>query len=350
MSLKLKEASSGQIDVRVQVPQEANGAYYHMETDVAYGIKFEGSGTLVAGTNIISLDCNGAIPTQTGTATFRLTNNSLDPLATERLISIPVAGTTINVKVHCNNGDWNLITGNERGGVELILKNKAIFGLGNSTSTTICPVEAINITSSNSATTTSFSGIDIVILSYDINPSSSMQTALINFVKAGGVLIHCINQGQAANGLAIINGLIGSGISLTEIGTQIATLNAGSAIVEGEYHNLKDKKIGYDGGGNQYFTIPSSLTSQVEILGKFSSGNITAFKSKTYRYVVFGDGGPFCGGTSAWTSGIDDFRPLQVKSDGTPEIRRKTSTYNVDTYNAHLFVNTMIWAIRERQK
>jgi hypothetical protein len=75
-------------------------------------------------------------------------------------------------------------------------------------------------------------------------------------------------------------------------------------------------------------------------------GNPFAIKHKQKHYFVFGDGGPFCGGKSNFTAGIADYRPLQVSDEGIPEVR--SSGIYTDGYNAHLFANIIMWAIKYR--
>jgi hypothetical protein len=345
--LKVKQPSAeAQITMRLQVPKESVGGKYHIETNTVNGIKFESSGDLLAEQQAITLKSNGATPDKAGIYNFHFITNSTNPAMVNCSVDIPAVGRTVKVVVcGTNNGTWDI--GVSGKGVYNMLHCPELFGLGQEINDPICPVEGIDFYRYNSLPS-SLAGIDILILSYPASGSlsSANKKALVDFVNnSNGVLIQCL---EGTNSLDLAKSIFAYTIesnSTTSIGATAASLQTGNQIVNGEYMDLSNKKIGYDGGANLSFNI--SGHSNVEIIATRDSDNQpTVIKHKTKPYILLGDGGIFCGSNTFNNSSNS---PLLVDSKGLPAV---ISNYNpgnnTSVYNAHLFANMMIWAIKYR--
>jgi hypothetical protein len=346
--LKENTVSTGSIIIRITVPDSAAGNPYRIETDEVNGVKYVGEGTLVAGTYFVSLDSNGGIPQKSGRFTYKITSNSTDPYMSGCSVEIPVTGRAINVLIYGqdNNGKWDLIGKNQDHGVSLILQNSTFFGLDRNFNS-YCPVEQINVTQSNTASSPkALFGYDIIIISYPFNiPGPILRDSLIDFVRKEGVLIACLDDSDFSKATNELNQtLFGGSISTTSTKTNMFALQGGNPYVNG-YWNLSGKKIGRDGDGNVSLNLSTTAAVNTEILAVDNDSYPVVIKHKTLPYFLFGDGGTFCGGKKGFNND-NDYSPLLVSGNGMPLTR--TSKDYKDTYNAHFFTNIIMWAINHR--
>jgi hypothetical protein len=339
------------IDIRLQVPEEAAGAKYHIETNTVNGIKFEGSGTLSPGQQLVRLQSNGAIP-ESGEYDFYFISNSADPRISDCSFSVFVLSRAINVAIFSDTGGGTWDLGSPGRGVRSILESSVLFGLNGGNNNPLCPVSAINIDHRNAIPSSySYSGMDIVIISYSVLPTDDQNiNKLVDFINSGGVVIQCV-EGMADDRVRLLNAVFGSGV-LTRAGGESSSdnthiiLSSGNPLTNGVY-DLTAKRIGYDGGYNLGFEI-SDPNNVAEVIGKRSSDDrATIVRHKTKPYIILGDGGIFAGSTA---QGASSYQPLQVSADGLPVVRTAGVYANIPggAYNAHWFVNMIIWAINYR--
>jgi hypothetical protein len=341
------EETNGYLIARVQANQEAAGAYYQIETNTINGVKFEGSGIVTAGNQMVTLFATGT-PSSHGIFSYNITSNSTDPAAGNLKVDLIVTARIIKTLVLCESGSsWDL-WGNTRG-VQLMLQNTTLFG----PTSVYCPVNEMRASRSNSGTITqaSLDTLDIVILAYNVVPDGASTTRLVNWVKDGGVLIHC--QELGGNQDSIMTKLVGltssNRISFSGSGqtVKLTGVPGDSIIYNTGYMDLPGKSFGFDGGGNSYYTIPAGLQSSIDVLATSTSGAAAILKSKKYGYILIGDGGPFSGGTSSGPI-YNTNHPTRVTNSAPymPIVFSGSGFTNV--HNAHFFVNTMIWAIQRR--
>jgi hypothetical protein len=341
--LKMKEASTNAfISVRLQVPQEAAGGKYHIETNTVNGVKFEGNGDLFAGQQTVMLESNGAVPTVPGIYDFHFQCNSTDPRVGNCSVEIPIVGRDIKIAVwgDVSGGNWDI--GAPGKGVKLMFESAALFGLGKNDSP-FYPVSGINFTRENSIPN-SFSDLDILIISYNAIPAGIQVDAIVQFINNGGVVIHCMEGGYT---MEVPSRIFGAGVitkgAETGVGISQVNLLPGSPLTNGVYMDIVGRKVGYDGGYNLGFNVQD--TSEVEIVGIRESDKLASIiRHKTKPYIMLGDGGIFAGSA---TSPPTNNNPLLVTIDGLPLVRTDIY-YPHGAYNAHLFVNMMIWAIKYR--
>jgi hypothetical protein len=344
--LKINEASTGSITMRISVPRSVAGNHYRIETNEVNGVKYVGEGTLVAGTYFVSLDSNGGIPQKSGVFTYTITSNSKNPYMSTCSVDIPVSGEAINLLIygHTNDSKWDLIGDNQDHGVALILQNSTFFGLGQNTNS-YCPVEQINVTHSNTASSPkSLVGYDIIIMSYPFTiPGPILEDSLFSFVDRGGVLINCLEHGKYTDTPIrdLHKRLFGDAFTTTKTTSDMFTLRGGNPYVNG-FWNLDGKQIGRDGDGNGTFNLSTVAAAQADILAVDDYGLPVAIKHKTLPYFVIADGGTFSGGKKGFNND-SDFSPFLVSNNGMPQTR--TTKVYTGTYNAHFFTNIMLWAI-----
>jgi hypothetical protein len=349
VKLQTNTASTGSyITIRLQVPKEATGAKYHIKTNPVDSIIFEGSGNLVAGQQTVVLASNGKTPKTPGMHSFYFISNSADPRLGNCPVEIPITGRSVKVALWSESGSvWDL--NSQADGVKRILESSKLFGLGVD-SAPLCPVAAINTTFStpNAFPASLPNDLDIAILSYDSNPDGAMATTLAKFVQDGGVVIQCTEGGRS---MALPDLIFGKGVVTKysqESGSNdpAITLLPGNPLVNGAYMNIEKEEMGYDGGSNLGFNT-NDPNGVVEVVGlRKLDDKPTVIKHKTWAYVLCGDGGLFAGTTNPTAA---ERHPLQVSSEGLP-VARTTGRYASlnGAYNAHFFVNMMIWAINYR--
>jgi hypothetical protein len=350
--LHLLREADGYLIVRVQANVEAAGALYHIQTNTVNGVKFEGTGQLIAGNQMVTLFASGT-PEKMGSYIYNITSNSIDPNSRDLTVSIITTAREIVVRIFSNNNNdgWDLWgsstvqTSGDYRGVRRLLDNTTLFG----PTSDYCAVDGI-VASRSFTSITDFSNVDIVLLSYNFTPSGGMVTALTNWVTNGGILIHCQDGGGVQN--TIMTNLLGlTSANRSEIPGSAHSVRLtgvlGDSIVNNTgYLDLQGRNVGYDGGGNSYYTIPPALQSSIEVLATTSGGAPTILKSKAYGYILIGDGGPFCGGIASYSNLAAGYRPMTVSGTNLPT-PRNTGGYN-NVHNSHFFVNIMIWAIQRR--
>jgi hypothetical protein len=344
--LHTEKPVQGYIKLSIVAPAKSAGAEYIIETDTIAGIKFSAKGTLTGGVQPVTLMSNGASPTKMGNISFTLTCNSSNPNITLCPINAHISGKALNLRIYCDLNTfwdhWN--TTNYAGGVKRILDNPVIKEsfLVDSLKTACIRGTIASLAATKKVL---IDDADIILISYGAGYIDENRAKIFkDFVyKDKGVVILCYE----GHGEMILNKMFDSqDILTTRIIERCIRLNRNNTIVDGEYANLTDQYVGLDGAGNTSFEISGSTTG-VEELATVNGFPFFA-KPKGKNFIVIGDGGIFMGGAKSFTANSIEYRPFQVSVDGIPEIRNKNGQYTSDTYNAHLFLNIMHWAIKQR--
>jgi hypothetical protein len=346
------------IVLRLDVPASAMGSHYVIETNEVDGVKFSDEGTLWTNRQTVVLMSNGGIPRNTGIHNFYIFSNSSAVTQPTCPVEIPVVGRSIKVQIFAT-------TDNKAGskesydlyyhGVGQMLGNPKLFGPDPSA---YCQVDNISVASSNTFPAnngTRFSNsFDILIIGYNCSPTSTQLNVLNTFLNEGGVIFYC--EGQLSSNPSMVVELLNrryntSGFSAALIGTTGGTfpLQTGNPIVNGGYTDLTGKRIGFDNGGDRYFTIPSEQSSNIQVLARDSKNNPIIFRTLNARLIVVGDAGFLAGGDASCVDSFTSTYPLKTNNVAMPVPKTK-GTYSLGAYNAHFFVNAMIWAIKERLK
>ena len=342
------------IVIRIDVPSSAFGSHYVIETNEVDGVKFSDEGTLTANRQTVILNSNGGAPTRTGMHSFYIVSNSSAVTQPTCPIEIPVVGRTIKVQIFATTenkavGTYDLYYH----GVGQMLRNTKLFGPDPSA---YCQVDSINVESSSTFPANNGSrfsnNFDILIVAYNSSPTSAQLTVLNNFLNDGGVVFYCEGDKSSSPTRAIeLLNMRYPGFTKTAI-TAVGTtypLENGNPIVNGEYTDLTGKRIGLDDKGNRYFTIPSAYSSKIQVIARDNQSHPIIFRSLDVRLIMVGDAGFLAGGDAACTDAYTSTFPLKVSNTAMPVPKTK-GTYSLGAYNAHFFVNAMIWAIKERLK
>ena len=333
------------LSVTINALPSSFGATYEISTNVVNGYSFKGTGVITQSPQVVTLTGSGK-PVLSGTDTFTVTSNSKGGSSVKvctDAAKVNVAARAVKVTGKGENATYNIgLSGN---GMYRVLKSSgtSIFG---STQSSLVPVDAVNIqhlgTSNSQSLVASAdlnTGVDIIVVQYNWmgggGQNYSNQIALINWVKAKkGVLILCTEDGSSRAGSAcyIANQIMGSNISYSNTSTNLFTLS-NSTINQAPY-NIVGKQIARDAGNQVRFTNIDN--SKMEAVAN-DSGSPYVLRSLEYGFFMIGDGAPFAyasGNTSPYNY------PYKLDSSNRPMVGPNS------TYNSHMFVNIMAWAIK----
>lgn len=342
---KIKQQMGSENTITLRVSSETNGGEYYIYTDRINGIKFEGRGSLLKGTQQVILYADG-IPEAGGSFDYQIYTNSTSSTATcsaTVLVSYPV----FKIQVYSSGvGDaFSLYDPNSA--LAMMVKNPKLFGLtGGSTPDLNAPILVDDITFNGQAASNITSipaGTNMVFVSYPVQPDANMESALYNFVTMnGGFLVYSIEYEAQLRSIAQ---KFNSPVTLTSVGNgaDMMLLQQGNLLVNGLYQNLEGKYIGRDGGGNYNFTNYEANWEAVT----YNSTGARIILHKQYPIVLCGDGGVFSGGTPSFNLSAD-YHPARVDTSGNPVIDTY-GIYNTNggAYNSALLVNMIMWAIEQ---
>jgi hypothetical protein len=346
VKMEVNEVCDGYLTAYLDAPAGSAGKPFHIETNKVNGVKFEASGKLSGGLQLVTLNSNRGTAQNKGIFAYEISSNSSDPADFNCTVDIPSLARDVNVFIYGrdNNDNWDLIGANQDRGVGLILQNAALFGFGRN-AYSYSSVSAINISRSSKANfIPDFKNLDIVIISYDINPQAALVDSLIRFANRGGVVIHCFGSEDVNR---MLKGIFGKEIVKLTKDAKAFTITGNNSLSDLVY-DLQQKQLASDGGDNVVFQLPSEITPDVEVIAVGDLNRPFIIKHRKKPYVAIGDAGFFSGGKYELLKSQNDFHPLQVSWNGMPEVRQKTPGYTQDTYNAHFFVNLITWAINYR--
>jgi hypothetical protein len=334
VKMKVNEVCEGYLTAYLDAPIGSAGKPFHIETNEVNGIKFEASGKLSGGLQLVTLNSNQRTAKNKGIFTYEISCNSSDPTDFNCSVDIPSLSREINVFIYGrdNNDNWDLIGANQDRGVSLIFQNAALFGFGRNTYS-YSSVSAINISRSSKANfVPDFKNLDIVIISYNVNPQAVLADSLVSFANRGGVVIHCFGSEDVNR---ILKGIFGREIGKNTKGTKTLTLTSDNSLSNLVY-DLRQKLLASDGGDNVVFQLPPEIIPDVEVIAVDDMKQPFIIRHRKKPYVAIGDAGFFSGGKYELLKSQNDFHPLQVSWNGMPEVRQKTPGYTNYTYKSHL--------------
>jgi hypothetical protein len=210
-------------------------AEYHIYTDEVNGVRFEAKGTLTAGNSTITLYASGT-PVAAGNFVYTIHSNS--SLMTEPCrIVISAVGSAFNLIVRSNaTGDvWNIFDSNSC--LYVMAKNSNFFS---PTLSSLRQIDAFNISGSIS---TSLSDADLngdmIIWSYNVDPTTNSLNNLVNFCKAGKPVVVELDYGDMNDLRDIANAMHNESITVTHISSPNNNLSLvadnGNPIVKGSW-------------------------------------------------------------------------------------------------------------------
>lgn len=336
--LAMTTANTMTVNVNATYP----GAW-SITTDTQNGISFSGSGTLVSGSNTLTLQATGT-PTSGGLFTFTLTSNSSSG-STTCTKSIQFVYRTMRV-LGLGGGTYQPGTAGASQTSRSVLQSQANFGANG-----VLPVQSISIINGGTASATALrtaintNNIDIIVIGYNYTPNADQRAILIDFVEnKKGVLIHS-QENDSPGTAALINAITGGNVTVSGTGTTYynPTLNVDDPLLNGPFGDYRNTATGSD-VNNSYYV--ANLPSSVDILGVNSSDASRAhiFKHKTKGYVFIGDSGWTAGDTSNSSTTI---WPAPCTATGVPLSKAYTGGR---VYNSFIYANALAWAIKYAQQ
>lgn len=347
---------SNTITLTLNASATAAGAIYEITTETINGIFFSGSGVLVAGNNNVTLLGSGT-PTTNGTNTYQLTTNSTIVGGTTCTVSLHTAARAMKI-LGISNDDNTYNIGRTGSLLRMALQNPNYFGL-NQTSTYPVAGFTFYTATSNPASAITTNNPDIILVQYNYTASSTTdRQALVDFVNNGGVLIYATDGDASSSSRnqdaqALTRLIFNNNTTMTVTGVisgDIQTIeNTNSLVTQGPFMNLSGRGMARDAGNNFDFLADGFPYDSGTVISYSSTSNnsIRAFMHKTKGFIFFGDGAPFAsslGNTSAYNY-TAKFNQTNSQTYAIP------NTYgSAVTYNSHLFLNVMAWAINHAQK
>lgn len=347
--------SSNELSLQLTAPLTATGATYHIYSNTVNGYQFEGKGILIGGNQTITLKASGQ-PQKNGTDTFFLTTNS-SLGATSCTFVVKVAARKMKVLGLANNDNsYNL--GRSGNLLYQVLNNTNYFDNNQNSIYLVNGFDFMALSNLNNAQINQFQNYkpDIVLVQYNFTANADQQDFLAQYVANGGVLIYCTDgDGQTAARNTAARNLSrkilnddGMEVTGSDSNNLMTIQNTDNLISNGPFLNLVGKSMGRDAGNNFRFEIVNFPFDKANIIayGDDNNNTIRAFVAKNTGYAFFGDGAPFAAnqGTQAynWPAKFNTLNGITVAIP---------NTYGaVTSYNSHLFLNLMAWAVDYAQK
>jgi hypothetical protein len=342
----------------VNVNVSAKG-YYEVRTPVTNGVWFESSGVFNAtGANTVTLYGYGR-PTVNFDFPITVQSNSPDGNGTCS-VTVPVQLPPMTYAIIGDSDySWNCTyRKNSLLNTKQAFSPTGIVRINNFTELWRTTSESTAISNLNNG----YNGVqpDIVLyFAYGLAPTTSLSTALANYVNKGGVLIYGSYDNTATQVTNLINGIFGSSSwgSATQMSTDdysylINTL-PNVSIVNGPFGNLSGKYWGEDNFGSVYITqLPPGSTQICSAYNPNTHKNIHPDASIIWyndkkNFMYFGDS---C--AAAWdsSSSNDGWPSIYNQSTGLPKNKKygryaTTTKGEVYVHNAALELNAVAWAI-----
>jgi hypothetical protein len=338
--------------ITLRVTSDVAEGEYHIYTDEINGVKFEARGTLVTGTQQVILYASGT-PKAGGTHDYIIYSNSVKANS-QCDVSITVMYPKFNIKVYSiGSGSWSLYN-SASAALNKMKTNAALFGLGTNPD---APIQSPEITvtgkSINNDTNISANETDMIFISYDVVPTSSMIDKLYTFVIDGGFLIYSVENSTALYNIAKkFDSDFSSNYIVNEgDGKDLMPLALGNHLTNGLYQNLEGKYVGRDGGSNHYFRNYNSANWTPIIYNNSTNTDnprtARAILNKQNPVLLIGDGGFFSGGAPDFAVSSPNY-PARVDSSGNPIPADYGIWKDGGAYNSAFMVNLIMWAIEAR--
>ncbi|WP_142722258.1 hypothetical protein [Chryseobacterium sp. ON_d1] len=357
-----KELTAGNtIALNITSPAAAAGALYEISTSAVNGYSFSAKGVLSGGVQQVTLIGTGK-PVMNGNDAFVLTTNiSLGKVSCSNSpIHIKVAARKMKIIGLSDNYNnlYNIARTDNL--LNKVLGGSNYFGNNQSATYPINGFEFLLLTSLGASQQSQFTTFnpDIVLVQFNyIAYTSEERQFLADYVAKGGVLIYSSDgdaaaspRNRAARDLArlIFNDNL---MEVTDNDNSIVIdriQDTNNMITNGPFMNLTGKALGRDSGWNFRFTIAGFPFDKANVIAYdgVDDSSIRAFVGKDNGFAFFGDGGPFVA-----NEGVQPYNwPAKFRTTNGVTVAIPNTYGQVITYNSHLFLNLMAWAINYAQK
>lgn len=344
------------INITLVSPATAAGAYYEIKTDTKNGYSFAATGSLKGGKEIITLIGTGK-PIINQTDAFVITSNSEIGGGATCEAKVKVAARKMTI-MGLANADDSYDIGRSGNFLNKVLLNDNYFA---NNQKSVYPVSGWTFSSYNYPWSSVADAIkaknpDIILVQFNYYASSDADiAALTNYVNNGGVLIYCSDGDGATTArnqgaLKLVQSIFNTtGMSVTDSDSEnnMTLQGTGTYITEGPFMNLSGKIMGRDAGNNFNFSIQGFPYEDATVVafGDAANSKIRAFVHKEKGFVFFGDGAPF----AADQSTLPYNWPAKFKTTNGVTVAIPNTYSNPVSYNSHLFLNTLAWAVQYAQ-
>jgi hypothetical protein len=346
------------IDMKVTV---ATGGSYHIIAPLTNGIRFSGGGSLIPGTQTITLSGSG---TPTVNADFAISieaNTSQGNATCSATIPITLPAMTYAIIGTDNNTphiySWAAVARNNA------ITNEKNFGPNGTVkiaSKFTAPLWSTNSAADVATLLAGSSKPDIVLFNaYDISSTSSLNAAaaaLITYIKAGGCVIYGSSDGHADQVNAVLNGVFGAGNATAQSGGSdddvypIANL-PNNPVINGPFGNLANQHWGEDNASSGSIIVQQLPPNSIQVCTARSASKTNqnpaysiVWYNDLYNFFYFGDSTgantDYGSDTSAWPSYYPNSKPgSKVYGPG--------GSANRTVVNAALELNAVAWGLRK---
>lgn len=355
------------LSLTITASVNAIGATYIIETDEQAGIKFSGSGILVNGTQVVTLQGVGT-PNSVEPVTLTISSNSTISKATCS-VSVPVAYTKKKILTIGSfpNGYGYNFSGTAQSGRMLKASNN--YG---TLSTSIVKCEGFDIIDGGADPSDArlyswllgAEPVDIVIIGFLSNyiGSGNQGTYIRQYLENGGVVLAYMDSNGAQAQPLLRAVFDSSSITAGNITSAIAGLvfnfsNVDHEILNGPFGDIRGLYWGEDASYTQGAVgLPTdkiTIFSTDQDLAGYNTGrgDVTAFVHNELNFVYVGDGGFNSSDTSIATPYI--ICPFKVDANNSPIARQgygwSTTGRTYPVYNSIFTANAIAWAIKKAQ-
>lgn len=367
--------STNTITMVLNVDPAGAGAQYIIETNEVEGIKFSGSGTLVAGEQTVTLRGSGT-PTSVDTKRMTITSNSALSSATCSAF-VPVSFTKKRIMTFGSTAlyGYNLglnvtppYAGAYAYGGRKVIDRATNFGELDNSTVKVDGFEYMNMNMTNDAnliqTRINSFKPDIIVLAYSYAPSVACVDVFIRYMEQQGVVLAFMEDGTAVNRL-FSRTLNISGLSTLGVGVagDLYTFNyvVGDEILNGPFGDVREKYWGEDAsttigikgvpmGMVDIYSIGSRYPIAGGALNTTNQDYITACRFKQYNMIWIGDAGFYSRGITQPEVDSRTICPLYYDANFRPiEGPFGNAAGNRQVANGIFFANAMAWAVKMAQ-
>lgn len=371
--------STNTITLRLNVEAGAEGAKYRIKTTTIEGIYFEGEGVLgKPGAQAVTLYGHGT-PSNTRPKSFAIkTNSTSSPDQTcTAIVTVVIARKRIAT---VGNQTYGLTAGGATGNsCQALIENKMNFGDDENSIVKYEGLTGLTVRNSSSITDAIFrtwtgddgtsTPMDIIIVTYNVDLSSSQIQMANRYLDKGGVLI-VLDQHDGAGVPNLVGAIFGetlqNSVNVGDCSYVIKLNNIDDEILNGPFGDVRGLQWGEDFDNTTALQdvpfgaiVYSATVSGFTGLQKSSNKRVTMLRHPSKNFFWCGDSGLIRGGDasnrreSPLNVGERIINGISYPKYPIPKTHGYISASDNSTmlvYNSVLFANVMAWAIKTAEE
>ena len=367
------------IKITVQANPEAIGAYFHLQTNVIDGVKFEAKGRIQHATQEVILEPTGVFTTTEAKEFLIMSNSSSSAAICHAKVRVVVAKKRVFALGNARFG-YNIASINF-GINKLLTGTEAGFGTKEHSLVLSEGFEIINggpgkaffedkVTAPGTVKISDLKGHnppDILIFGYNVYEFGKDVQALADYLRQGGIIIAFMSNQLEGMELLMKELMRDDNITVhkgSKVGDGLTFKfsNLDDPVLNGPFGDLRGKHWGKEKGmsteANNITTLLGLDTSRLVVysdayeqtyksIDTQAIGGVTAFRHKDYNFIWVGDPGFYSdyGNTTAKTS-IKSYPGGGYDSNNLPVPKQYGANNNTKAiYNSVFMANLFAWAI-----